>query len=175
MLDHAVANRRAALLAHALPARDRAWLLGELQGPQREALAALIEELRSMRVPRDPALVRQLLDMDRKTAGAQEALETLRPRDLPVLLAVLRAEPPWLVARLLSAGPWPWRQLAAQELGAAAQDPAGAGPGLAQAARLDDAIVNAVWEAVQRRRTPVPVQTGWAVRLLASLRRGAVA
>lgn len=168
MPEGAIANRRAALLAHAMPAADRAWLLAELDPDRRGVLAGLLDELRSMGIPRDPALVRQLLDEE--AAGSPDrSLTALGPDALPRLFDVLRGEPETIVAIFLHAQSWPWRGAALQELGVAVRDAYARHP-VPAPQRLEQAVVVAVWNAVQSRH-PVPPVPKRAGRWTAFLRR----
>lgn len=165
MPDNAVSSRRAALLAHALPAADREWLLGELAAPQRLALGVLLEQLRSMRVPRDPALLRQLVDTDPGT-DPQRALAGITAQELQILLKVLRDEPAVLVGRLLTVHAWPWREAVLQDLGQSVETLSACGVERVDAPRLDRAIVASVWRAVQRAKAAADLRppTSWRNR-----------
>lgn len=154
MPEGAIANRRAALLAHAMPAADREWLLSELDASHRSVLAGLLEELRAMGIPKDPALVRQLLD-EEAAGDPQRSLAALAAADVPKLVDVLRGEPDAVVATFLRAQAWPWRDSVLGKLGASAEQAFArlSSPG---ACRLEEAIVAAVWAAVAAGGTSRP-------------------
>jgi hypothetical protein len=121
----APAVRQAALLLHAMPMSDRAWLLEQLPREQRLQLTPLVEELQELGIPQDRVLVEQTLaaqehgqsDMDGPPVDArvkaplpdsQRLLAQLDSAGCSELADVLRDEPPMLIARLLLLGPWPW-------------------------------------------------------------------
>ena len=98
------ALRKAALTLAGLGARDRAWLLGRLQAPEREQIGGLLGELRDMRVPVDADLVRKLALEPAPTATG------LAGADARAAMRALRDEPDWLVALVLRARAWPWSE-----------------------------------------------------------------
>jgi hypothetical protein len=154
MPERAVASRRAALLAHAMPAADREWLLAELDEGRRGVLAALLDDLRSLGIPRDPGLVRQLLD-EEAAGDPGRSLAALHSAGVAKLLEVLRGEPESVVGPFLRARAWPWRDAVLHELGAHAQR-AFALQGAAVPRRLEQALVSAVWTAVEARSAGAP-------------------
>lgn len=160
MPENAVANRRAALLAHALPVTDRAWLLSELRPDQRETIASLLDELRSMRVPPDPELVRELLDAESR-GGHEHFLQRLAADDLAPLVEVLRAEPARLVASFLQARAWPWREQVLHQLGTLVADCMRDRRASPRAGRLEDSLVEAVAQALQARAAPSRKRVAW--------------
>lgn len=104
--------RRSALLLHSMTDIDRGWMLSRLETSQREALGRLIDELRTLGFPADPALLGDAL-RDDSTDGDGfapsnrfPALERLTAGQAAELL---HGEPDRLVALLLRAGPWPWQ------------------------------------------------------------------
>lgn len=147
MPEAAIANRRAALLVHAMPAADREWLLAELDPAHRSVLAALLEELRGLEIPRDPTLLQQLLD-EEAAGDPERSLAALPAAALPRLWDVLRGEHESVTATFLRAGAWPWRQAALQELGAPVREAFASAPAAAPG-HLRQAIVDSVWQAVQ--------------------------
>lgn len=125
----AASLRRAALVVHAMPERDRAWLLAQLAPQERAQLEPLLAELRSLGIPGDRALLEEAIgvarppgerDGDAVSPHAQ-ALAALRKADPERLAAVLRGEPALLVAKLLRIADWPWRGAVLQRLGSAAR------------------------------------------------------
>lgn len=118
--------RKAALLLHAMPEGDRAWLLAQLAEAERSALGALLDELRALGIPADRALLDEALRRDAVSpndpvhSGAQRQgsarVEALRAVDVPSLAAVLEAEPPTVIARLLRISDWRWRDSLLAEL-----------------------------------------------------------
>ena len=151
MPEPAIANRRAALLAHALPATDRAWLLSELRPDQREVISGLLGELRSMRVPPDPELVRELLEAE-NLSNHEQYLQQLGADGLARLVQLLRAEPPVLVARFLQARSWPWQDAVLRQLDPQVAVSIREGATCPPAARLQGALVESVAQALQAQR-----------------------
>jgi len=108
--------RRAALLLHAMSAPDVAWLLQQLERDDAARLQLLLEELRTLGLPRQSDLLqqaaRQQTPPPRPSTAPHDAgdlLQCLRGAEVQQLAAVLRNEPPGLVARLLDSADWPWR------------------------------------------------------------------
>lgn len=161
-------TRQAALLLHAMPAQDRAWLLAQLAPAERSTVEGLLADLEGLRIPADRALLDEALAVpppapglaapERSSAEPQrsEAVggeddpdaaadrSALGKADPARLAALLRSEPAQLVALLLSLGNWPWREALLQRIGAAkrieVERRLGAGmPGAAHAS--DDAPV----------------------------------
>lgn len=120
--------RKAALLLHAMPERDRAWLLGELPDAERKALGALLAELVKLGIPADRGLLDDALAAGEPPAtarssggGAVNPLERVRAADAGRLAAILRDEPALLVARLLRVEDWPWHKALLAQLGSTAR------------------------------------------------------
>ncbi|WP_229722324.1 hypothetical protein [Xylophilus rhododendri] len=109
----AVAERRAALLLHAAGDADRRWLLARLDTPQQTRLQALLQELRQLRLARDPSLLQAVLDRpaitDSSASPPQDSRAVLQAADTATLVRLLRREPAMLLVHLLSLHPWPWR------------------------------------------------------------------
>jgi hypothetical protein len=129
------ALRRAALQLHAMAPPDRAWMLASLAPDRRVRLEALLQELRSLGIPADAALLQFGPDAATETASAHpsptERLQSLSEDEVVWLAAHLEKEPPALTAMLLAHQAWPWRQALVDRLddatrrcvGAAAQQP----------------------------------------------------
>lgn len=100
----APATRRAALLLHALTAADRDWVLGALAPSRRAELQALMGELQELGIAPESEMVGRWLEPER------HPLDDLGGRDLARLARTLAGEPPVLVARLLAARRWRWRE-----------------------------------------------------------------
>ena len=113
------APRRAALLVHAMPQGDRQWLLASLPPHQRVELEELLAELRELGIPPDEQLLREVVDAPiavQPAAVPADPLEHLAPGQVAVLAALLRKEPPQLVATLLAARDWPWKEAFLRQL-----------------------------------------------------------
>lgn len=116
MLPAANSSRRAALMAHALPKDDQAWLLDALPPSRRSMLEPLLIELRALGIPSDPALLAALETQEReeaKEAAAPhartvDAMATLSPRQVRRLAQVLQQEDPGVASRLLATRRWAW-------------------------------------------------------------------
>lgn len=133
--DVASSARRAALLLHALPQPDRAWIVGQLGEQERAVVEILLRELRGLGIPADRALVDEVIAPGRASspsaspAAAHVAGSPARPdpssdrlaalahADPARLAAILRDEPAGLIARLCSIREWPWRHAMLQQLG----------------------------------------------------------
>ncbi len=121
--------RRAALVVHAMPARDRAWLLAQLAPLERAQLEPLLAELRTLGIPANRALLEEAIGAVRATgsreAGAStarsDAVDALRKADPERLAAILRGEPATLVAKLCRLSEWPWRDTVLRKLGSTAR------------------------------------------------------
>jgi hypothetical protein len=117
--------RQSAMLIHALPASDRAWVLSKLSPTQTASLRPLIEELESIGMPKNLELFEQTVILDTasstesnrlkldpgsvlQNSSASKYLSQLDSAACESLFLILRDEPPMLVARLLNLGPWIW-------------------------------------------------------------------
>jgi hypothetical protein len=97
------AHRRSALLLHGLNEEDQRWVLARLEAPQRELLDGMLGELVRLNFPRDEALHLQ-------PAAAPQPGDRLRQAQAGQMAAVLAGEPLWMLAAVLAAGDWPWRE-----------------------------------------------------------------
>lgn len=121
--------RRAALAVHALADVDRQWMLAQLPPARRDLLVPLLEELQALGIPADP----RMLDDVVHAVGADPApapaparperddftlqRQALARLDAARAAALLRGEPPGLVAQLLEIQRWPWREALLEQLG----------------------------------------------------------
>jgi hypothetical protein len=112
-------ERKAALALSSLVEADRAWMLERLQEPQRARLLALLDELGAMRVSFDRELLKQLGEPEKAEKPVQPPVEAhaLETADPQPVLDVLEREPDWLVALVLRARVWPWRNALLERLG----------------------------------------------------------
>jgi hypothetical protein len=111
------ALHRAALTLHAMPGADRQWLLDALSGEELATLRPLLLELEALGIPRDAGLSPALQGQAASGHDPAGALQGLDGEGVRRLAGMLRAEPPRLVAVLLSAGRWPWRDQLLAQLG----------------------------------------------------------
>ncbi|MCO4855932.1 hypothetical protein MKD49_05475 [Herbaspirillum sp. WGmk3] len=106
--------RRAALLLHTLPLRERQLLLNAFTEDQRSSLQELLTELDSLGIPHDRVLLDQTLATLQilPSAGAHQHdriwLQAISGDRVGQLAQILMDEPAELIARLLAAGPWHW-------------------------------------------------------------------
>ncbi|MDQ8033152.1 MAG: hypothetical protein REJ50_14135 [Bordetella sp.] len=131
------ADRRAALLLHAMDAADRVWVLEALPAHAQAVLRPLVAELEALGLERDPALVEQALRAaeppDHGAAmgavppvagpGApgillpdEQFLMTLDAGQVRLLVAALGKEPPELIRLVLTTRAWPWHAALMQSL-----------------------------------------------------------
>ncbi|CBJ37726.1 putative flagellar motor switch protein FliG [Ralstonia solanacearum CMR15] len=129
-------TRSAALLLHALTIQDREWVLQKLGSSDRARLRPMLEELREMGIPADPAIVEHTLgampflagsgELSASVAGRGQArlsaavadlIARLNPVDPVALAEVLRFEPPRAIAHVLLITDWPWRAAVMARLG----------------------------------------------------------
>lgn len=127
--------RRAALALHALGGADRAWVLGQLPPDQRERLQPLLRELADLGIPADRSLLADVLDAQPKALhpsrvdapaddhesgqdGFARKRAALSRLEAGRMAALLQTEPAGLIAQLLHAHAWPWRQAVLEQLGA---------------------------------------------------------
>lgn len=102
----AVAPRRAALLMHALPDAARSQVLAQLSDEQRDAVQALLAELRAMGIPQHHdwlSLVEQGLDDDNALFRQVDALAVAD------VSRVLGGQPLATMAAVLGLRDWTWR------------------------------------------------------------------
>jgi hypothetical protein len=110
--------RRCALLLHSVAEVDRAWLLERLDEPQRARVHALLAELIELGIAPAGQAARQLahtespapdIPPDRAQAAEPAAHRAIRRASASGMADALKDEPAALLARLLQAGHWPWR------------------------------------------------------------------
>lgn len=94
--------RKAALVLSGLAEADRAWMLARVEHEERARLSSLIEELSGLGLAAEDAVVREL--------AAEAPPKSQVTVDAATALGVLSREPDWLIALVLRARPWPWRE-----------------------------------------------------------------
>jgi hypothetical protein len=171
-------TRRAALVAHAMPEGDRAWLLDELQPTHRVVLSGLLKELQLLGVPRDASLLEDFTrpPLVRQPSTPLGELQSLGTGEVAGLAELMEFEPPLLVSRLLAAGDWPWRQQLLDALSAGRRDAVLGFQSLARAPRLEQALCEHTARCLRQRRQTAgfaPVLAGgrWT-QILRAWRRG---
>jgi hypothetical protein len=103
--------RRAALMLHGLARADCDVILGQLDPVQRVAIEPLLEELAELGLPGDTALLQELLKTEAATAPVErKPVDVLAHAPAHDVERVLANEPPLIVARLLAAQDWPWKE-----------------------------------------------------------------
>jgi hypothetical protein len=113
-------TRQAALLLHGLAARDREWMLAQLNDGQAGELRALLDELQALGIPADADLIGaasragQRADMPDAPAQPGAVLATAAANRIHALLA---AEPDRLVALAIASSAWPWKERVLSLLG----------------------------------------------------------
>ena len=110
--------RRTALVLHGLAREDRRWMLERFPAEQREALHGLLEELKQLGVPSESVaeidgLVSDAQAVDHSHGASVQAL--LRLDRTAVQLYCLK-ESDWVVAQVLLAAPFGWRQSVLAEM-----------------------------------------------------------
>lgn len=126
--------RHAALTVHALAESDRKWVLAQLPKAERDRLARLLNELRTLGIPAQQNMLDEALQptpanmalkksalpttdsepSDDRFAQQQNALNRL---DASVVSRALQNEPLPLIAQLLSIRAWAWRAAVLDQLG----------------------------------------------------------
>ncbi|MBE7367193.1 hypothetical protein [Ramlibacter pallidus] len=157
MAPGAVASRRAALLVHAMPPSDQAWLLGSLPPAQREAVEELLGELREMGIPPDAALLRDVIEAPptAQPETAEDVLARLDAHQVERLAQLLRDEPPVLAGRVLALRAWPWAGALLAQLPEAAAEAAARHAARPRAPALERALCEAL---LRRLDSTVPVR-----------------
>jgi len=152
------ALRRAALSIHALEPADRDWILASLPAEERDSLGVLLQELQDLGIA--PDALPHDAGTDPQPEGSTAGLAALQDIDLARLAKVLRAEPPIVIAALLAAHAWPWRERLLALMPTCAGLPA-IGPG--EAAALQTAVLLAVQQRMRAPASGVPAarQSAW--------------
>ncbi len=117
-------SRQAALLLHALSTSDRAWMLERIDSHDRDALNALLDELKELGIPTDESLVSRAIENFSPTTqnvelavgisddiAFQNTVRSIELMDPNMLASAMLDEPDLLIARVLSIRPWPWQEL----------------------------------------------------------------
>lgn len=94
--------RAAALTLHALPETDRVWVLERLDRPQRRLMDGLLEELATLRIPADPALVQSAIEAAGLHAPASALPEVGGPVAPATIATLLSREPHAVVIAVLT-------------------------------------------------------------------------
>jgi hypothetical protein len=102
--------RKAALVLSSLHEADRRWLLAQLDGTQRDKVTGLVQELAGMNLALDDETLKRLL-RPLPAAAVEEAAESALGRaSARAVFDVLAAQPDRIVALVLAARSWPWRE-----------------------------------------------------------------
>ncbi len=161
--------RKAALCLHAMPPRDREWLLSQLPSRERARLVPLLSELESLGLPPDRALLEEAVGPQPTPAAEQ----VLRAADPNALAAVLRDEPAHLVGILLRIEEWPWSEALLRRLGQSSRRRVEFAlehaplPGPALRTSIVEVVARRLSATVTSKRVPA------RSRLLSFLRKGA--
>jgi hypothetical protein len=102
--------RQTAMVLAGLPPAERDWVLKHLPAARGRALAALVDEAVSLGIRIDGVMLGRVMDaLDRRASpeDAKAYVELAKPQ---ALCAVLSEAPAALIARLLVAHPWRWRE-----------------------------------------------------------------
>jgi hypothetical protein len=141
--------RRAALVLSSLRADDRAWMLARVHDTERVRLAELVSEVRGLGLSLDAQTLRQFVHSD----GSQLDLEADDARSSNIASAspgavheILGREPDWLIAIVLRARPWRWREAFLSLLGAERRRRVGSAlpPGIEVRPRVIEALTSAI-------------------------------
>lgn len=109
-VENALPERHAALLLHAMNARDRDWALARLAPAERERMGPLLAELHDLGVPADRRWLAQALESRPAKAECAAPQHRLAGATAERMVQVLLAELAALVKRVLALGPWPWSE-----------------------------------------------------------------
>ncbi|HEX7640593.1 MAG TPA: hypothetical protein VF472_00125 [Burkholderiaceae bacterium] len=113
------AYRQSALLLHGIGETDRRWILAQLTDDQRRDLSTQLAELKELGMPPDRSLAEELLaggvratvpHAPRMAAAADGTGAALRLAPAQAVLQLLKEQPAWLIAAVLSVEAWPWRE-----------------------------------------------------------------
>jgi hypothetical protein len=167
--DPATPIRRAALLLHAMAPVDRNWMLAQLPAAGRTRLETLLRDLAELGIPNDPTLLKQvatagmpaaepILARPVDEAGSEQPFAAVAAADPVRLAVVLRDEPVDLVAMLLAAGDWTWRDAFMRQIGPLkARQVAERLAARWRGCRPGSALERALLAAVARRLRAVPM------------------
>lgn len=180
--DETIAERKAALLVHALPMAARGTVLGRLTPIERERLKGLLDELSALGIPAQQDWLSQV-QADVPRAGDPD----VRCLEAACVLDVARAladQPADVVAAVVSARSWPWRDAvidqmpSAQRIRVHAALAGAVRPSLATQAVLLSRCAQAVRDGMSRlepglgqptRAGVVPGRLPWLRRIFRSL------
>lgn len=104
------ALRRAALALHATESDDRAWLLAQIPQDRRPALDRMLTDLDTLGLPRDRAMIEELLNrgpasraaVENVPVGNDEGLSKLQSCEPAALAVLLEHEPAALTAHVVA-------------------------------------------------------------------------
>lgn len=119
------AYKKTALHLHGLNKSDRQWLLGQLPEHQREKLAVMLDELRTLGIPQEPGLASDFDGLNRDSTraalesqtvhGLSPYIEIIAQAEPMAVNAILNREPEAVVAAVLQISDWPWRQVVLED------------------------------------------------------------
>jgi hypothetical protein len=105
-----IAARQTAIVLAGLPRVERDWVLAHLAPARARALASLVEEARHLGIRAEGTMLAELIDTLDRRASPEDALAYLDLARAEVLCSLLADSPAMLIARLLAAHPWRWRE-----------------------------------------------------------------
>lgn len=102
--------RQTAIVLAGLPAAERDWVLQHLAPERASQMGTLVDEAMRLGVRADAALLGDLMDALDRRASPDDARAHVARAHPAQLVALLNDAPPLLIARLLKAHPWRWKE-----------------------------------------------------------------
>ena len=109
--------KKAALCLHGLHEADRSWLLAQLPDAHRSELSTMLEELETLGIPKEPALLPGIDGGQTSPSLARSETQVtasyigeLEGADPALIRRALQDESDAVVAALMGMRDWPWRR-----------------------------------------------------------------
>ncbi len=102
--------RQTAMVLAGLPQAERDWVLNHLPPARARALASMVDEALHLGIRAEGAMLTRLIDALDHQASPEDARAYLDLARAEAMCALLADSPAVLIARLLAAHPWRWRE-----------------------------------------------------------------
>lgn len=110
--------KKTALKLFALNVEDRRWILRQLPADIRESVKEQLHELQKLGIAKDKFVINKVIDselfsqrkenLETKGVNAKH-LDIIKNASIENIISILKTEPVWIAAIILSVDDWPWK------------------------------------------------------------------